>query len=154
MEKSLKMRGLDWFLVHMIEDKGVREVYCDEPEMTQSWFKPVTFPHYVTLLISISVSFPIRRPETDFMCYHLLWAQCWVESFPSLSVSELRFNDCRLLEQWNDKEESLQQLVSAVKSVSSLHTLSLAQNRIGKHILHIHKLTGLNQGLWADKWEI
>ena len=50
--------------------------------------------------------------------------------------------------------------MSALKSVPSLHTLSLAQNRIGKHI---QELTGLSQGdvsaktaagLQAEKWEI
>lgn len=52
-----------------------------------------------------------------------------------LPLSELRFNDCRLLEKWSDKEESLQQLVAGLKTMPSLRTLSLAQNRLGKHIL-------------------
>lgn len=51
--------------------------------------------------------------------------------FP-LPVSDLQFKDCRLLEKWSNKEESLQQLVAALKAVASLHTLSLAQNRLGK----------------------
>lgn len=51
--------------------------------------------------------------------------------FP-LPVSDLQFKDCRLLEKWSNKEESLQQLVAALKEVASLHTLSLAQNRLGK----------------------
>ncbi|XP_070688597.1 uncharacterized protein lrrc41 [Pempheris klunzingeri] len=49
-------------------------------------------------------------------------------------LEELRFNDCRLLEKWSDKEESLQQLVTALKVVPSLHTLSLAQNRLAKSV--------------------
>ncbi|KAM3620024.1 uncharacterized protein V6R79_017225 [Siganus canaliculatus] len=49
-------------------------------------------------------------------------------------LEELRFNDCRLLEKCSDKEKSLQQLVTAVKTVPSLHTLSLAQNRLAKNV--------------------
>ncbi|KAM4548040.1 uncharacterized protein lrrc41 isoform 2-T2 [Odontesthes bonariensis] len=45
-------------------------------------------------------------------------------------LEELRFSDCRLLESCSDKEESLLQLVAALKKVPSLHTLSLAQNRL------------------------
>ncbi|XP_026201412.1 leucine-rich repeat-containing protein 41 isoform X2 [Anabas testudineus] len=45
-------------------------------------------------------------------------------------LEELRFNDCRLLEKWSNKEESLNQLVAALKMVPCLQTLSLAQNRI------------------------
>lgn len=45
-------------------------------------------------------------------------------------LEELAFNDCRLLEKSSDKEESLRRLVAAVKAVPSLHTLSLAQNRL------------------------
>lgn len=53
-------------------------------------------------------------------------------SYLLFSLSELHLNDCRLLEKCSDKEQSLQQLVSAVKTLSSLHTLSLAQNRLGE----------------------
>ncbi|XP_044054508.1 leucine-rich repeat-containing protein 41 isoform X2 [Siniperca chuatsi] len=52
----------------------------------------------------------------------------------------LRFNDCRLLEKWSDKEESLQQLVAALKTVPSLHTLSLAQNRLAKNVCVLAEL--------------
>ncbi|XP_053286266.1 uncharacterized protein lrrc41 isoform X3 [Pleuronectes platessa] len=45
-------------------------------------------------------------------------------------LEELWCNDCRLLEKCSDKEEALQQLVSALRTVPSLHTLSLAQNRL------------------------
>lgn len=50
-----------------------------------------------------------------------------------LHLSDLRLNDCRLLEKCSNKEESLKQLVAALKTVPSLHTLSLAQNRLGRH---------------------
>ena len=46
--------------------------------------------------------------------------------------AELHLADCRLLETCSDKEESLRQLVSALKPVSSLHTLCLPQNRLGE----------------------
>ncbi|XP_072246372.1 uncharacterized protein lrrc41 isoform X2 [Leuresthes tenuis] len=49
-------------------------------------------------------------------------------------LEELRFSDCRLLESCSDKEESLLQLVAALKKVPSLHTLSLAQNRLAKNV--------------------
>ncbi|XP_078115638.1 uncharacterized protein lrrc41 isoform X3 [Sander vitreus] len=55
-------------------------------------------------------------------------------------LEELRFNDCRLLEKWSDKEESLQQLVAALKTVPSLHTLSLAQNRLAKNVCVLAEL--------------
>ncbi|XP_059197730.1 uncharacterized protein lrrc41 [Centropristis striata] len=55
-------------------------------------------------------------------------------------LEELRLNDCRLLEKSNDKEEVLQQLVAALKSVSSLHTLSLAQNRLAKNVCVLAEL--------------
>ncbi|XP_071342829.1 uncharacterized protein lrrc41 isoform X2 [Trachinotus anak] len=58
----------------------------------------------------------------------------------SCKLEELRCNDCRLLEKWTDKEESLQQLVAAVKSVPSLHTLSLAQNRLAKNVCVLAEL--------------
>uniref|UniRef100_A0A8C9X0E2 Leucine-rich repeat-containing protein 41 n=1 Tax=Sander lucioperca TaxID=283035 RepID=A0A8C9X0E2_SANLU len=56
------------------------------------------------------------------------------------ALLELRFNDCRLLEKWSDKEESLQQLVAALKTVPSLHTLSLAQNRLAKNVCVLAEL--------------
>ncbi|XP_068449376.1 uncharacterized protein lrrc41 isoform X2 [Clinocottus analis] len=49
-------------------------------------------------------------------------------------LEELRLNDCRLADQWSDKEESLQQLVAALKALPCLHTLSLAQNRLAKNV--------------------
>ncbi|XP_041646743.1 uncharacterized protein lrrc41 [Cheilinus undulatus] len=49
-------------------------------------------------------------------------------------LEELGLNDCRLLEKWSDKDEGLRQLVTAVKKVPSLQTLSLAQNRIAKNV--------------------
>ncbi|XP_051233768.1 uncharacterized protein lrrc41 [Dicentrarchus labrax] len=55
-------------------------------------------------------------------------------------LEELRFNDCRLLEKWSDKEEGLKQLVAALKRVSSLHTLSLAQNRLAKNVCVLAEL--------------
>nr|XP_046246904.1 uncharacterized protein lrrc41 isoform X2 [Scatophagus argus] len=55
-------------------------------------------------------------------------------------LEELRFNDCRLLESWNNKEESLQQLVAALKRVPSLHTLSLAQNRLVRNVCVLAEL--------------
>ncbi|KAG7513779.1 hypothetical protein JOB18_016477 [Solea senegalensis] len=55
-------------------------------------------------------------------------------------LEELHCNDCRLLEKCSDKEESLQQLVSAVKSAFSLHTLSLAQNRLAKNVCVLAEL--------------
>lgn len=55
----------------------------------------------------------------------------------SLPVPELQLKDCRLLEKWSNKEESFQQLVAAVRAATSLHTLGLAHNRLGKHA-HTH----------------
>ncbi|KAG7228925.1 hypothetical protein INR49_008703 [Caranx melampygus] len=57
-----------------------------------------------------------------------------------LTLMELRCNDCRLLERSRDKQESLQQLVAAVKSAPSLHTLSLAQNRLAKNVCVLAEL--------------
>ncbi|XP_029286116.1 uncharacterized protein lrrc41 isoform X2 [Cottoperca gobio] len=55
-------------------------------------------------------------------------------------LEELQLNDCRLLEKWSDKEENLHQLVSALKKVPSLHTLSLAQNRLAKNVCVLAEL--------------
>ncbi|GAA6226197.1 leucine-rich repeat-containing protein 41 [Lates japonicus] len=55
-------------------------------------------------------------------------------------LEELRCNDCRLLEKWSDKEESLQQLMAALKTVPSLHTLGLAQNRLAKNVCVLAEL--------------
>nr|XP_019937023.1 PREDICTED: leucine-rich repeat-containing protein 41 [Paralichthys olivaceus] len=55
-------------------------------------------------------------------------------------LEELWFNDCRLLEKCSDKEEALQQLVSALKMVPSLHTLGLAQNRLTKNVCVLSEL--------------
>uniref|UniRef100_A0A3P8TWX8 Leucine-rich repeat-containing protein 41 n=1 Tax=Amphiprion percula TaxID=161767 RepID=A0A3P8TWX8_AMPPE len=55
-------------------------------------------------------------------------------------LKELHLNDCRLLEKCTDKEETLQQLVGALKTVASLHTLSLAQNRLAKHVCALAEL--------------
>ncbi|XP_022071286.1 uncharacterized protein lrrc41 isoform X1 [Acanthochromis polyacanthus] len=55
-------------------------------------------------------------------------------------LEELHLNDCRLLEKCTDKEETLQQLVGALKTVASLHTLSLAQNRLAKHVCALAEL--------------
>ncbi|XP_070817188.1 leucine-rich repeat-containing protein 41 isoform X2 [Chaetodon trifascialis] len=55
-------------------------------------------------------------------------------------LEELCFNDCRLLEKWSNKEESLQHLVAALKAVPSLHTLSLAQNRLAKNVCVLAEL--------------
>ncbi|KAF3691374.1 Leucine-rich repeat-containing protein 41 [Channa argus] len=58
----------------------------------------------------------------------------------NLQLEELLLNDCRLLERWNDKEENLKQLVATLKTVSSLHTLSLAQNRLAKNVCVLTQL--------------
>ncbi|KAM6939199.1 uncharacterized protein lrrc41 isoform 2-T2 [Lycodopsis pacificus] len=55
-------------------------------------------------------------------------------------LEELLFNDCRLVECWSNKEESLQRLVAALKAVPSLHTLSLAQNRLAKNVCVLAEL--------------
>lgn len=55
-------------------------------------------------------------------------------------LEELRFSDCRLLEKSSDKEESLQQLVAALKTLPSLHTLGLAQNRLAKNVCVLAEL--------------
>ncbi|KAM8745100.1 uncharacterized protein lrrc41 [Acanthopagrus schlegelii] len=49
-------------------------------------------------------------------------------------LEELSLNDCRLLEKFSDQEEGLQQLVSALRTLPSLHTLSLAQNRLASSV--------------------
>uniref|UniRef100_UPI003AB02670 uncharacterized protein lrrc41 n=1 Tax=Centroberyx gerrardi TaxID=166262 RepID=UPI003AB02670 len=49
-------------------------------------------------------------------------------------LEELSFRDCRLLERCSNKEESLQQLVDSLKRVPTLHSLSLAQNRLAKSV--------------------
>lgn len=49
-------------------------------------------------------------------------------------LHELCLKDCRLLEKWTYKKESLERLVSALTRQTSLHTLSLAQNRIARHV--------------------
>ncbi|XP_040897197.1 uncharacterized protein lrrc41 isoform X2 [Toxotes jaculatrix] len=58
----------------------------------------------------------------------------------SCKLEELRCNDCRLLEKWSDKEEGLRRLVAALKTVPSLHTLSLAQNRLAKNVCVLAEL--------------
>lgn len=55
-------------------------------------------------------------------------------------LEELQLKDCRLLEKWRNKEESLQQLVAAVKTIPSLHTLSLAQNRLARNVCVLAEL--------------
>ncbi|XP_034562899.1 leucine-rich repeat-containing protein 41 [Notolabrus celidotus] len=55
-------------------------------------------------------------------------------------LEELGFKDCRLLEKWSDKEGSLRQLVSTLKKVPTLHTLSLAQNRLAKNVCVLAEL--------------
>ncbi|XP_061593442.1 leucine-rich repeat-containing protein 41 isoform X2 [Cololabis saira] len=49
-------------------------------------------------------------------------------------LEDLRLSDCRLLESCVDKDGGLQQLVEALKTLPSLHTLSLAQNRIARSV--------------------
>ncbi|XP_074523755.1 leucine-rich repeat-containing protein 41 [Halichoeres trimaculatus] len=63
-----------------------------------------------------------------------------VRLLKNCNLEELRLKDCRLLEQWSDKEASLRQLVSALKEVPSLHTLSLAQNRLAKKVCVLAEL--------------
>ncbi|KAF0042469.1 hypothetical protein F2P81_006001 [Scophthalmus maximus] len=55
------------------------------------------------------------------------------------SDKELRCNDCRLHE-CSDTEHCLQQLVVALKTVPSLHTLSLARNRLAKNVCVLAEL--------------
>ncbi|XP_073333252.1 uncharacterized protein lrrc41 isoform X2 [Pagrus major] len=55
-------------------------------------------------------------------------------------LEELSLNDCRLLEKCSDQEESLQELVSALKTLPSLHTLSLAQNRLARSVCVLAEL--------------
>lgn len=58
-------------------------------------------------------------------------------------LSELHFADCRLLETWSDREEGLRQLVAALKSVPSLHTVALPQNRLGRSPDQHHTVLGV-----------
>ncbi|KAM7388818.1 hypothetical protein PAMP_024965 [Pampus punctatissimus] len=55
-------------------------------------------------------------------------------------LEELQFKDCRLLEKCSEKRESLQQLVAALKTAPSLHTLSMAQNRLAKNVCVLAEL--------------
>ncbi|XP_072295305.1 uncharacterized protein lrrc41 [Eucyclogobius newberryi] len=49
-------------------------------------------------------------------------------------LQELSMKDCRLLENWSNKEESLQRLTTALAAHRTLHTLSLAHNRIARQV--------------------
>ncbi|CAJ1060169.1 leucine-rich repeat-containing protein 41 [Xyrichtys novacula] len=55
-------------------------------------------------------------------------------------LEELKLNDCRLLERWSNKKSSLTQLMTALRTVPSLHTLSLAQNRLAKTVCVLAEL--------------
>ncbi|KAF7653968.1 hypothetical protein LDENG_00076340 [Lucifuga dentata] len=55
-------------------------------------------------------------------------------------LEELWLKDCRLLEKSSNREESLQQLVAALQSVSSLRSLSLAQNRLATSVAVLAEL--------------
>ncbi|XP_007542051.1 leucine-rich repeat-containing protein 41 [Poecilia formosa] len=54
-------------------------------------------------------------------------------------LEELSFNDCRLLEKCINPEKSLVELVAALK-MPSLHSLSLAQNRLAKNVCVLAEL--------------
>uniref|UniRef100_A0A1A8I0S1 Leucine-rich repeat-containing protein 41 n=1 Tax=Nothobranchius kuhntae TaxID=321403 RepID=A0A1A8I0S1_NOTKU len=61
-------------------------------------------------------------------------------------LEELRLGDCRLLENCVKQEESVQQLVAALKMVPSLCKLSLAQNRLSKSVCVLaHLFSGSSQ---------
>ncbi|XP_041862545.1 uncharacterized protein lrrc41 isoform X2 [Melanotaenia boesemani] len=55
-------------------------------------------------------------------------------------LEELRFDDCRLLETCSNKEQTLLELVTALRKVSSLRTLSLAQNRLARNVCVLAEL--------------
>ncbi|XP_028300460.1 uncharacterized protein lrrc41 isoform X2 [Gouania willdenowi] len=55
-------------------------------------------------------------------------------------LENLELNDCRLLEQCNDKEVFMQQLVEALKALPSLHSLSLSNNRLTKYVCVLTQL--------------
>ncbi|XP_043984883.1 uncharacterized protein lrrc41 isoform X2 [Gambusia affinis] len=57
----------------------------------------------------------------------------------SCMLEELSFNDCRLLERCINPEESLTELVAALKT-PSLHSLSLAQNRLAQNVCVLAEL--------------
>ncbi|XP_068175188.1 leucine-rich repeat-containing protein 41 [Antennarius striatus] len=79
----------------------------------------------------------------SLMLEDLKLSDCLPEILKLLSdckLEELQLNDCRLLEKWTDKTESLHQLVVALKKVPSLHTLGLAQNRLAKNVCVLAEL--------------
>lgn len=49
-------------------------------------------------------------------------------------LHNLNLKDCRLLEKWTNKEESLERLTIALANHRSLTTLGLAHNRIARHV--------------------
>ncbi|KAK7889006.1 hypothetical protein WMY93_024566 [Mugilogobius chulae] len=49
-------------------------------------------------------------------------------------LQELQLKDCRLLEKWSNKEKSLHRLSTALSEHKTLNTLSLAHNRIARHV--------------------
>ncbi|KAJ0065579.1 hypothetical protein NL108_013481, partial [Boleophthalmus pectinirostris] len=49
-------------------------------------------------------------------------------------LHELCLKDCRLMEKWNNKEDSLQRLITALAAHNTLQSLSLAHNRIARHV--------------------
>ncbi|KAM8887759.1 uncharacterized protein lrrc41 [Synchiropus picturatus] len=55
-------------------------------------------------------------------------------------LQELHLVDCRLLERCGNKQEFLKQLVEILRSMSSLHTLSLAHNRIAANVCVLAEL--------------
>ncbi|XP_075997699.1 leucine-rich repeat-containing protein 41 isoform X2 [Genypterus blacodes] len=56
------------------------------------------------------------------------------------NLEELWLKDCRLFERCNNKEESLQELVEALRRLPSLLSLSLAQNRLAKSVAVLAEL--------------
>ncbi|KAM4739713.1 leucine-rich repeat-containing protein 41 isoform 2-T2 [Anableps anableps] len=62
-----------------------------------------------------------------------------LELLRSCMLEELCFNDCRLLEKCINPEKSLVELVAALK-IPSLHSLSLAQNRLAKNVYVLAEL--------------
>ncbi|XP_034036068.1 leucine-rich repeat-containing protein 41 [Thalassophryne amazonica] len=57
-----------------------------------------------------------------------------IKLLSACALEELCLRDCRLVEKCSDKDEYVCQLVSALNKIPSLHSLSLAQNRLGSSV--------------------
>ncbi|KAG9277831.1 leucine-rich repeat-containing protein 41 [Astyanax mexicanus] len=135
-ELSLEKLSLKSAIVHTV--KNFPAVLQHAPNLSSLYVSGIHHAHL--FLHTLSESNPLLKV---LILEDISLTNCHQEIIHLIensNLEELSLKDCRLLERCTEKRDFLVPFVVAVRGLSSLHTLSLSQNRLAKSAIEIADL--------------